>query len=146
MHFAKGLYDDAKSYVQMRIHETDYLFSHYDVDGVCAWVARSALILARQRIAMGVRAAASALPLVSILLSPESWSFLPSTRDERLALGFMSHIRHRRDDYNVSINFVGFINPAYLELDSVTPHTCDWQQNQSDTPPLTAEEWYRTWK
>ena len=145
MHCAKGLNDDEKPYIRMRIHQIGY-FSDHDIDSACAWVARSALILGRQRIAMGIMAAASALPSVDILLSPEHRSPLPSTQDEQFALRFERLNRDQLKHYGVSINIVGFINAAYLELDSISPCTCNWRQNRSDIPPLTTEEWYRAWK
>ena len=145
MHLAKSLNDDAKPYVRTRIHQIGYSSDH-DVDSVCAWVARSALILGRRRIAMGIMAAASALPSINILLSPEHRSPLPSTQDEQLALRFERLNRVQLEHFGVSMNIVGFINAAYLEMDSISPCTCDWRPNRSDIHPLTTEEWYRTWK
>jgi len=112
------------------------------MDRVCAWVAKSALIMDRQQRDMG-----AALHSVDILLSPEAAHPLKPIRDERDA--FTQFIRLVQRDlvyYSVDLNIVGFISPEHLELDNSAPYLCDWQRDWSDAPVLTIEDWYRIWK
>jgi len=114
------------------------------MDCIDAWVSRSGLILAEQQNAVGI----DALPSVDVLLNPEAHPTLLPIQDVRRAsvTSFDRIVRRQLSHYNVSFNIVGFISHAYLELESVTPYTCDWQHTQSGSPLITDVEWYRTWK
>jgi hypothetical protein len=140
-HSAEVLDDDAKTDLRKQISRVSHL-SIYDVDEICAWVARSALVLNRWRRAIGVVAAASALPAIDSLLSSESAPSLLLGELRSLAY-FRNFVQRQLTHYEISINYVGFINAAYLE-DSITP--CTWQQDQPDVPLLTVRECYGTLK
>jgi len=137
----KVIDNDAKADLWGRIKRVSGLSVH-DVDEICGGIAKSALVLNRWRRAIGVVAAASALPAVAILLSSDSVPSLPL--GELRALAHMRTLVQRQlTHYKVPIKFVGFINAAYLE-DSITP--CTLRQDEPDVSLLTVREWYRTWK
>ena len=146
MRSAKALNEDTKSGIRTRIRNFGRL-SGNDRDCIGAWVSRSGLILAGQQNAVGIDATPSALPSVDILLNLEACPTLLPIQDERAsATCFDRIVRRQLSHYKVCLNIVGFVSPAYLELDSVTPYTCDWQHTQSGSPLITDVEWYRTWK
>ena len=137
----KVIDNDEKADLWRRISRVGYLSVH-DVDEICAGIAKSALVLNRWRRAIGVVAAASALPAVDILLSSDSAPSL-SLGELRGLASLRTFVQRQLTHYKVPIKFVGFINAAYLE-DSITP--CTLRQDEPDVSLLTIGEWYRTWK